>query len=81
MTTTTKRGRGRPHKKAAVKATQVYVALPQPAIEAVDREAEGHMVTRSEFLRRIIVEYFNQKVGEGKGGQGGVAGMGECERD
>ena len=60
MTTTTKRGRGRPRKKTAVKATQVYVALPQPIIEAVDREAEGHMVTRSEFLRRIIMEYFNQ---------------------
>lgn len=58
--TTTKRGRGRPRKETAAKATQVYVALPAPVIEAVDREAEGVMVTRSEFLRRIIMEYFNQ---------------------
>lgn len=66
--TNTKRGRGRPCKGTAAKAMQVYVALPQPVVEAVDREAEGATVTRSEFLRRIIVEYFNQKVGEGKGG-------------
>ena len=60
MTDSTKRGRGRPRKETAAKATQVYVALPAPVIEAVDKEASAHMVTRSEFLRRVISDYFCQ---------------------
>ena len=59
MTTTTKRGRGRPRKEDR-KAEQVCVSLPPHMLEAVDREAAATAVTRSEFLRRIITDYFNQ---------------------
>lgn len=60
MADNAKRGRGRPRKETAAKAKQVYVALPAPVIEAVDKEASAYMVTRSEFLRRVISDYFFQ---------------------
>lgn len=60
MTDTTKRGRGRPRKEDGKKSVQVYVALPPQILEAVDRDAAKIAVARSEFLRRIITDYFNQ---------------------